>query len=268
MCKRNFKIVNKYIILMDYDYSNIFTSIDSKFFLDDIYNIDNFLFVLKQNSAVADQISSKLQNIINKQNIIHVSNGDDLNKVINSFKPDILLSLGWRSKISSSTLNKFQIKLNFHPALLPEYKGYHPIPYVIINNENIHGITVHSISEGIDEGDILLKEIFNINKFSTVKSLLNMSEEKMPKVFFEVLNKLEKNDLNFISQDSTRTKIVAPKRYPSDSKLDPSKSLYDLYDLIRASDLERFPAFFEIEGEKVFIKIWREKDEKENEYDL
>ena len=46
-----------------------------------------------------------------------------------------------------------------------------------------------------------------------------------------------------------------PKRNPADSKIDPKKSIEDQFDLIRVCDPDRFPAYFELHGQKYFIRL-------------
>ena len=71
-------------------------------------------------------------------------------------------------------------------------------------------------------------------------------------------------------QNKNKTKIIAPKRTPEDSELDPQKSLEELFDNIRACDFDRFPPYFKINGEKVYIELSRETDvkDKDNKYDI
>jgi len=47
---------------------------------------------------------------------------------------------------------------NVHPGLLPEYRGADPIFQQIRNQEKFAGITIHQLDEGIDTGNIVLKE--------------------------------------------------------------------------------------------------------------
>jgi methionyl-tRNA formyltransferase len=50
---------------------------------------------------------------------------------------------------------------------------------------------------------------------------------------------------------------IFPRRIPEDSQIDPTQRLIDLFDSIRSSDPDEYPAFFYINGEKVCIKLWR-----------
>ena len=54
-----------------------------------------------------------------------------------------------------------------------------------------------------------------------------------------------------------------PRRYPEDSQIDPNKSLLQNFDAIRASDPENYPAFFFVDGKKIYIYLRSESPENE-----
>ena len=47
------------------------------------------------------------------------------------------------------------------------------------------------------------------------------------------------------------------KRMPDDAELDSSKTLLELWDLIRICDNEAYPAWFVVDGEKFILKRYR-----------
>lgn len=51
-------------------------------------------------------------------------------------------------------MNKNKI-INIHYSLLPKYRGYHSTVWAIINDEKYLGLTIHEMSEYIDDGDII-----------------------------------------------------------------------------------------------------------------
>ena len=53
--------------------------------------------------------------------------------------------------------------LNVHPGFLPEYRGVSPIYWQIMEKQQIGAITVHRMSAGIDEGDIVAEVPFLID---------------------------------------------------------------------------------------------------------
>ncbi|MBO7148315.1 MAG: methionyl-tRNA formyltransferase [Clostridia bacterium] len=61
--------------------------------------------------------------------------------------------------------------INVHGSLLPKYRGAAPIQRAIIDGESITGITIMKMAEGLDTGDMLLKnsvDITNEDNFETL----------------------------------------------------------------------------------------------------
>ena len=49
-----------------------------------------------------------------------------------------------------------------------------------------------------------------------------------------------------------------PRRGQKENELDINKTVLEQFNLLRVVDNERYPAFFKINGDKYFIKIWKE----------
>jgi methionyl-tRNA formyltransferase len=61
--------------------------------------------------------------------------------------------------------------INYHPSLLPKYRGGSAMNWAIIRGEKETGVTIHQIDEGVDTGPILLQEKVSIDADETVKTL-------------------------------------------------------------------------------------------------
>lgn len=48
--------------------------------------------------------------------------------------------------------------INVHASLLPKYRGAAPIQWAVINGEKTTGVTTMYMDEGMDTGDMLLKQ--------------------------------------------------------------------------------------------------------------
>ena len=48
--------------------------------------------------------------------------------------------------------------INIHPSLLPKYRGAAPINRALIHGDEVTGVTIMRMDEGVDSGDILLQE--------------------------------------------------------------------------------------------------------------
>lgn len=71
---------------------------------------------------------------------------------------------GFNQIFKYSVIEKFSLFINFHPSLLPYYRGAIPSYWVIENKENISGFTAHIVSEKIDTGEIIYQESISVNQ--------------------------------------------------------------------------------------------------------
>jgi len=252
--------MKKILILTAYDYSKAFEKLPE--------NCEIYCICPKKDKNFDNDVKNKLEEIFKNKYYEIKYKTNELEILIKQIKPDVLLTLGWRRIIKKEILDLVPQCINVHPAILPEYKGYHPVPYVLINNEMEHGITAHIINERMDDGYIVLIKKFPISKFSTLKSLQQKVSLVFPDFLLELFEKIKNDEIQLIENDSSKTKIIAPKRKPEDSEIDSSKTLDELYDYIRACDEERFPAFFYVNGEKVYIHLSRGDVERNCKYDI
>ncbi len=61
--------------------------------------------------------------------------------------------------------------INYHPSLLPKYRGGSAIAWALIHGEKETGVTIHYIDDGVDTGDIVLQEAVAIGSDDTTASL-------------------------------------------------------------------------------------------------
>jgi methionyl-tRNA formyltransferase len=88
--------------------------------------------------------------------------------------------------------------MNFHPSLLPKYRGALPPQMTILNQDEIGGLTIQKMGEGMDDGEIISNYQLTINKNITFGELLiqfaELSEAKIDEDF-DYLFSPEKWDL-------------------------------------------------------------------------
>tara|TARA_B100001059_G_scaffold236519_1_gene287487 strand:+ start:7327 stop:8094 length:768 start_codon:yes stop_codon:yes gene_type:complete len=251
----------KYIFLVGNNFLNLFKKI----------KLENHLVIVSDSKLFLDtELKNKYKLLLGKKVIFLKTY--ELEKKFKKIKSDYLISLSWRNLISSKILDKIKIAINIHPALLPYYKGYHPLPDVIKNKEKYHGITAHLITNKIDEGDIILQKKFRINRFSTIQSLQYIFDKNIIKFLREVLDILSKKSIqnHAFKIQNYKTKYFAKKRTPKDSEIKNIASLNDLFDFVRSCHSSRYPAFFKINNQKIYIKLSRniERRKKNNPHDI
>jgi len=73
-------------------------------------------------------------------------------------EPDVAITYGFMRLVPQSVREIFpRGALNFHPALLPHYRGPHPFHWLAIHNawNKAGGVTLHEMTDGFDEGAIV-----------------------------------------------------------------------------------------------------------------
>ncbi|MBQ0043960.1 MAG: methionyl-tRNA formyltransferase [Bacteroidales bacterium] len=85
-------------------------------------------------------------------------------EAMKALKPDLFVVVAFRMlpKViwEIPTLGTF----NLHAALLPQYRGAAPINWAVINGDQVTGVTTFMIDEGIDTGNIMMREQIKIEK--------------------------------------------------------------------------------------------------------
>ncbi|MFC1831312.1 formyltransferase family protein [Thermodesulfobacteriota bacterium] len=173
-------------------------------------------------------------------------------------KGDILFLVSCSQIVSNTERKRFKATLVLHASDLPKGRGWSPYIWEIINGANLITVSLLEAEDQIDNGAIWLKKEFNLQ-----------GHELLP----EIYEKLFRTQLQLMTKavESFQTIVPKPqsgepgkyyrKRTPSDSRLDPEKSIAEQFNLLRVVDFDRFPAFFDFCGQRYFIKIKKTHDE-------
>lgn len=78
--------------------------------------------------------------------------------------------------------------INIHNARLPRYRGMLPNFWQMFNGEKSVGTTIHRISAGIDEGDILLQEDTPIEAGETLDALIRRTKRSGARMMIRMLD--------------------------------------------------------------------------------
>ena len=78
--------------------------------------------------------------------------------VIDSFAPNLVVLAGFMRILTPSLVQKFKGKmLNIHPSLLPKYQGLNTHQRAIDAKDDVHGVSVHFVTEELDGGPVILQ---------------------------------------------------------------------------------------------------------------
>lgn len=76
-----------------------------------------------------------------------------LMRAIDEFSPDLIVLAGFMRILTADFVRRYEGRmLNIHPSLLPRHKGINTHKKVLESGDNMHGTTVHFVTEDLDDG--------------------------------------------------------------------------------------------------------------------
>lgn len=157
---------------------------------------------------------------------------NDLVKQLSDISPDLILSIYYRKILPKALIDLPRLGcINIHPSALPFYRGPVPTAWAIENGEGEFGITLHYMDLGIDTGDILVQEIFEIGEDETGYELYTRAMDLGFKLF-------KKNFKNIINETIKPVPQFGPGSYYGKKNgrytIDWRKSTKEIRNLIRS----------------------------------
>ncbi len=109
--------------------------------------------------------------------------------------------------------------INVHASLLPRWRGAAPIQRAILAGDRETGITIMQMNEGLDTGDILLKQACSIENIDTGGSLHDRLANLGGQALQQALEKLKRGELQPQAQNSSLS-TYARKLHKQEALLD------------------------------------------------
>ncbi|MCL9806152.1 methionyl-tRNA formyltransferase [Flavobacterium amniphilum] len=131
---------------------------------------------------------------------------------------------------------------NLHASLLPNYRGAAPINWAIINGEAKTGVTTFFIDEKIDTGAMILSKETMIGADENAGELHDRLMAIGCGAVLETLSRISEGNVATTIQKDTPEIRTAYKLDRENCKIDFSKSIDEVYDLIRG--LSPYPAAY------------------------
>lgn len=175
-------------------------------------------------------------------------------ELVKRIAPDVIAVVAYGQILPESVLKYPGYGcVNVHASLLPKYRGASPIFAAIAAGEKTTGITTIFMDEGVDTGDMILKETAEIGDNETCGELSGRLAQIGGRVLAKTLIQIQNGSVKAEKQPETgvsHTKKIDEKT----RELDRSQKAKHIHDKIRA--LSPSPAAFtRINGEK--IKIYK-----------
>lgn len=179
---------------------------------------------------------------------------DDIS-FFNKEKFDLLILGGWQRLIPENILSTLRIGgLGIHGSsdFLPKNRGRSPINWSLIEDKKRYIVQLFLMKPGIDDGDVIVYDMFDINEWDTCKTLYQKLSIVTKRLLAENIPKILMNEIKAIPQKGEAT--FYQKRTPEDGLIDWSKSVFEIYNFIRALT-KPFPGAFTFLN-KTKVSIW------------
>lgn len=187
---------------------------------------------------------------------IKIKNNTEFLDEIKTLAPDVICVVAYGKILPKEILEIPKLGcINVHGSLLPKYRGAAPIQWAVLNGDKTTGITTMYMNEGMDTGDMILKEEVEIGPEETTGDLW----QKLSKIGGEILVKTLKliEEGKAPREKQTEEATLAPMLNKEMALIDWENSdANKIHNLIRGLN-PIMGAYSYIDGKK--IKFWKSK---------
>jgi len=139
---------------------------------------------------------------------------------IAGYEPDLIVVIAFGQKIGNKLVDlPPKGAVNVHSSLLPKYRGAAPINWAIINGETTTGISIITLSEKMDAGQILAQSQTDIEADETAGQLHDRLAKMAAPLLLKTVDQIADGSAVYIEQEHDKA-TCAPKLKKSDGVLD------------------------------------------------
>ena len=125
--------------------------------------------------------------------VVEIKKSSDMYDYLEDSLWDLGIVVSFGKIIPGEVINLFKKGIiNVHPSILPKYRGPNPIRWQILNKESESGVSIMKITEGVDEGDVLMIRRIPLSGEETYTELREKLISVGRKTLIEALEIIEK----------------------------------------------------------------------------
>jgi methionyl-tRNA formyltransferase len=139
--------------------------------------------------------------LFSQKNNIPVFTPQTLNSPPPFSSPDFFVVAGYGQKLPPSWLSfpRF-MAINFHPSLLPSYRGPFPIEWALLNQEKQIGLSLVKMNRNFDQGEIIIQKTIPVKKNDDRQTLYQEAYERGAKLLCSTLSLVAQNKIKLTAQ--------------------------------------------------------------------
>lgn len=165
---------------------------------------------------------------------------------------DILFLISCHEMIRAPVLEKYRKTLVIHASDLPQGRGWSPHIWGVLEGADALTVSLLEAQEPVDSGPIWKKLRVPLEGHE----LHDEINEKLFACELDLMDFALDNFAAVVPQPQDATAATGyPRRKPADSRIDPTRSIAEQFNLLRVADPDRYPAFFEWQGHRYEITV-------------
>jgi methionyl-tRNA formyltransferase len=139
---------------------------------------------------------------------------------LTSRRPDVMVVIAFGQKIGKALVQlPPKGAINVHASLLPKFRGAAPINWAIVQGETETGVSIITLADKIDAGDVLAQANTPIGPSESAGELHDRLAQLAAPVLMGTLDRLESGTAVYAKQDDALVSF-APKLHKADGFLD------------------------------------------------
>lgn len=137
-----------------------------------------------------------------------VNEGEALAR-LTALAPDVIVVVAFGQILKKAVLNLPQYGcLNFHPSMLPKYRGAAPVQRAVMDGVAESGLTIMRLVRKLDAGPVLLQQPWTLDLSRTAAELLDEAGRLGAPLMLQVLERLP--SLTPVPQDDAKATFAPP----------------------------------------------------------
>ncbi|MCH8800698.1 MAG: methionyl-tRNA formyltransferase [Chloroflexi bacterium] len=126
-----------------------------------------------------------------------------------ALRPDVIIIAAYGKLLPKPVLDLPPMGcLNIHPSLLPRHRGPSPVITAILDGDQVTGVTLMLLDEGMDTGPLIARQTYRLNGTETAAGLTRTLFEIGGKLLIESLPRWRSGELNSMPQEDSLATVT------------------------------------------------------------
>lgn len=145
-----------------------------------------------------------------------------------------------------------------HESDLPRGRGFSPLSWQILNGESEIAVCLLEAVAEVDAGPVIYRDRVEF----AGHELIDDMRDTIGDITMRLCRRFLAEPTPVAGEAQKGTPTVFARRRPTDSRLDPEKSIVDQFELLRIVDNNKYPAWFDYRGHRYRIRIDKVESER------